>query len=610
MASSTPTIELSDGNGDSNWTSVDVTKHVHEMWIKAIKEDTSDYVSRCLDSAGPERKRWLLDGSIYTESERDMLLRSSKKLCLPGFHITKPLLLAVAFASRNVVEVFLEHGIDVCQVDVRDNNIIHALVNLSHLNETTEANMVKMYKWLFGRLNLESMRRLLFMENSTGMRPLELAANFGTFDMYSAIFDTKGIYLVKEEVCRQFFHVYWYDVTEYEGHQSCKRWTKSPLFYLVFVDKRRLKSATSSGIYAMNPTKDWIDKKCQLNYPLVVVWAMLRALMCILFFLYDNTTSTDISGHPRANSTVSNRTERAACVNEPFYLTRSVRAALMMALMVTSAGICIGDVAEVTYILRKTDCSLALRTPKGRKNLVVHYQIYRVLQLLLGITVFISMTIAAVEQTTMTVHVSPSLKHLLYAFESFNMVWSMLYFFQLIPFMGHFVIAIQSMIGALSRFTIIFSLMVIPFALSFRRIARDEPQCVKEFGSITMSFYTTFTVMLNMVSLTEMYNDTVGITVVHVCFVFLIAILLLNFLIALFSTSVAYASDHRGVILEVQRLSICWTLEYQFGHILEKVYFRRRIRDVFHCENGRVYVTKVCIKSGEPLAAASDHYEK
>ena len=67
--------------------------------------------------------------------------------------------------------------------------------------------------------------------------------------------------------------------------------------------------------------------------------------------------------------------------------------------------------------------------------------------------------------------------------------------------------------------------------------------------------------MLNMVDLKQYKNDIkegdYGVLLfLHVAFVFMLPILLINFLIALLSTSVAEIMEHKDVIMEVQRLCV------------------------------------------------------
>ena len=77
-------------------------------------------------------------------------------------------------------------------------------------------------------------------------------------------------------------------------------------------------------------------------------------------------------------------------------------------------------------------------------------------------------------------------------------VWSMLYFVQLLPSIGHFVIVVQHMLRDLLNF--IFIMMLTPFVqVLFVLINRHSRNgCVSDFSNYLTSFYTTFKLMRNM----------------------------------------------------------------------------------------------------------------
>ena len=63
-----------------------------------------------------------------------------------------------------------------------------------------------------------------------------------------------------------------------------------------------------------------------------------------------------------------------------------------------------------------------------------------------------------------------------------------------------------------------------------------------------LATYTVFTIMLNMVNLTtfNIHNQTI-LYLIHVGYIFIMAILMLNFLIALFSNSVSEVMAQKEV---------------------------------------------------------------
>lgn len=87
-------------------------------------------------------------------------------------------------------------------------------------------------------------------------------------------------------------------------------------------------------------------------------------------------------------------------------------------------------------------------------------------------------------------------------------------------------------------------------------------------------------------------SDTNVLFILHAVYVFVIAILLVNFLIALLSTSAGKVEEHQNIILMVQRLSIINAVEKVFSKIFPW-YYKKIRRHLYVEENGRIYLVTV-----------------
>ena len=75
-------------------------------------------------------------------------------------------------------------------------------------------------------------------------------------------------------------------------------------------------------------------------------------------------------------------------------------------------------------------------------------------------------------------------------------------------------------------------------------------------------------------------------------YVFVVAILLINFLIALMSNSVSEVAEHKDIVMVIQRLSVAWTLEMRLGWLLAPLY--RRLHPLaFDVEDGSIYLVRI-----------------
>ena len=581
-----------------------VTPDILAIWIEALTHDDEVTARGILETAGYSLRCYLLTGDYLRECHEVEDLFQDRRLRIPGFRITHPWTLLVAFGAFKVIKLFLEYeeDMDVCQRDWWDNNIFHGLAYLCYLDCAREKEFVEIYIKLCSLLKPAHIKKLLYAENTGKKRPLEVAAHIGAFRMFAAMFETKGVYLVKTEVFRTFYKVHWYDVTEYENYSPSNRSKFSPLGYLVYIDRDHLAAATETNIFKTDPFHDWMQKKCKVFVPLMWAWFALRLSFILAFTLYDFSESDvnlELPGlMPHLGSAV-NFTLSTPCDVNLIPLPSSLRIALMGFLMIFCICVIISDIVESVFHFLFGSGHFS-KLPRRHKKYVVLIKMYRVNQLFLMMTMLISLIMRNVPTSNPELS---TIKHILYTLVWASSIWSLLYFLQLIPFMGYFVITIQSMIVDLLRFIILFILILVPFAFSFHRIARDSQTCDERFKSIPLSMYTTFTVMLNMVNFAnDPGGDFITNALIHVVFVFLVAILLLNFLIALFSQTVSDITEHQDAIIAIQELSLFLNLEFRFSWLLKKCsFYRKRMEKIFYVRDGRVYVTRVEVRCGKPL---------
>ena len=97
--------------------------------------------------------------------------------------------------------------------------------------------------------------------------------------------------------------------------------------------------------------------------------------------------------------------------------------------------------------------------------------------------------------------------------------------------------------------------------------------------------------MLNMVNLRDMdVTEAASLYLLHFIYVFMVSVLLLNFLIAIFSDSVNIVNENHDVIHDIQRLSIICTTEERVSWICRRLYWYFHRRYFIH-RNGKVFIT-------------------
>ena len=88
-------------------------------------------------------------------------------------------------------------------------------------------------------------------------------------------------------------------------------------------------------------------------------------------------------------------------------------------------------------------------------------------------------------------------------------VWSILYFVQLLPSVGHFVNIVLRMQTILLNFIVVYCILIFPFPHVFLILLRGEDGCeVEGFETLFAGIYSVFKLMVNMLDFRQMYEIT------------------------------------------------------------------------------------------------------
>ncbi len=573
----------------------------YAFWLDAIIFDNVEEVETHLQSA--ENKNQLLNGTLEKSPSFGIL---NSKIVMTGsytgFTVCKPWCLAGVFQSHNVIASFIKHGVDVLQVDREGNNILHCLIYMAFLEDAEENYLETMNTLLELMQGRQQINKQLFMtENAEGMRPLELAAHLGCFLIMMKIFEYPGIYLVKEEP-HDMYNLQWYDVTDYELCHKTYRAMQSPIVALTYMDSKLLDKENTSRLYQSDIVQAWFCAKRLANMPFIIIWFLMRVTFIVALYTLDYCifnsdffTAELIQNNQEilfsANTT---NTSTSNCEVRTKYKIPSALITFLLAYIgVHSLWIVVFDFAEYIYN-KKNKISKLLKTPLGEKNMVVYYTVYRVMQFILGLGV-----------TTMTcslyyvIHGKsaflPINSDVTYIMIQFSIVWSILYFLQWLPWLGHFIVAVQRMLKDLAQFAVLLLIFITPYAVTFHKYLYDADNnvCVQTFNTLGISFYSTFTMMLNMINFTTYNTTNHGILLfMHVLLVFMIPILLINLLIAIFSNSYAEIARHKNIVMSIQNLSMVTIIEKRITFLCPGI-CRWMKKKTFVYENGRLYITRL-----------------
>ncbi len=526
---------------------------------------------------------------------------------------THPILFQSLFAGEEIFYCLRAHGADLLITDPHGWNIIHYLIAVSFKIPERSEDAVDIYKRLKQDISPDTLAYLLMQEDLEGLRPLEFSMHLGCLGMFEAIFDTEDVYLVKRER-KGFYDILEYDISEYESLGCDNRRHKSPMLLLSSIDKSILSDEKAVQVLMNGPLRDWVYNKLHCNVPFILLWACLRVLLVLCFYV---VISVNIPWKELIDAVVyvinhldefnrENRTEHldnlTSMVNSSInngscnpidwygglqYPSGIFSAFLYMLIYAISA--LLYDITEglvsVFHNWRRWKSALG-----KRKNLVASSTYYRVCQIMFSTLSIIWILFYIFEPKNIITDIGLILV-------TFLSTWSILYFVQIVPFIGKFVNSIQEMLAVMLQFTIVYVIILIPFPHAFQVLLRSDSSCdsVKDFESLGMGSYSVFRIMLNMVDLTSYYSDAYNSDgvyvayVLHIIFVFFVAILLVNFLIALMSSSVGNVVDSGEAIMMIQRISVVMLIEWRLVRPFVCLYdFLHRI--FFHVYHKQVYL--------------------
>ena len=408
---------------------------------------------------------------------------------------------------------------------------------------------------------------------------------------------TPGMYVIHEENKGMLIYQ-WIDVSEYEAFGEGSRRAVSPLFCLTQLDKNRLVSSYTNAFFSEPVFLTWADNKIKCGWAPAILYLFMRCVLISVYLILDfdvGEIRREIEHAQTANTNNTNITDidEEICtdfsvINLPRFTSTLLSCVLMI---ITLFSIAI-DVYE--YITSYRYCRARLRKtminkPKKR---FLQYNFYRIAHNAVVIAI-------CLQALSSLYGINPRSD-----FISYNRIitrtflwWSVLYFIQLVPGADYFVISIQSMMGILGQFCLIYIVFLIVYAQLFTVAinATLRQGCAAQFNDIFTAGYNTFLAMINMLDFTQFdVTNPFPLYLTHIIYVMFSAILLLNFLVAIMSDRITEISKYKHVIVPMQKLSVVLAMERQL-EFFGRWYYKWIQKRVYAEYNGRLCIIRtVC----------------
>ena len=489
--------------------------------------------------------------------------------------------MAAAAGASCSVRALLAADISPTLTDCHKNNIIHSLIAfLFHHPQCTES-VLEQYELIMDSCDLDTQRIMLLQENKLGLRPLEFAAQNCQAGMIHAIMSTSGIYMAKMEqsglLCSRY-----YDITDYESTELAGRQQYPLVTLMTLLDHRQ-------GVENMECMKhDWLHSwqmaKITSNIPLLIIWFLLRVCYVAGYLVFSADTG-------ELHQQYGNSTK---CESE-YSITLSKNSKLVLAVYLiiwASASLIIYFLEFVRYLCLMWSESILMYNLAGYKSYGYGLQV--------GLYWLEDVSLDIVVITSVSFFLTGSSEDENWVFDfmtvssTLMLSFNLLYFVQMLPSLGIFVISLYTTMRTLCHFVIVYSFLVVPYVFILQNFinSNTEQGCIDGFGNFPESAYSVFLIMLNMLNLREYQVNHAGVLYYsHVTFTFVVSITFLNFFIAMICNSITLIAKDADDALMVQRITAVHILESRWRWLL-KPYYKYMNSKVFHCENQRIYVVE------------------
>ncbi len=574
-----------------------------QWWYDAIVHDRHDAVRHHLHTSNTEFRRRLLNASFDKLTVNCFGLNDKPdSFSFETFQVFRPFNLALAYgASKETISLLLSNGVDLALTDHHGNTCFHVMVTMAFLKPEREELMRDVFNMVSSFLSRTELNIILLQEDQSGFRPLEVAAHYGTFVLFLDMFHTPGGCFSKESTTG-IYHKQYFDITEYESTLGSRR-DRSPLTLLGLLDMDAIDRKYSAEAFTRQHLHQWIKFKYRKNLPFFIFWYISRMLLVLAFTTFDNTflpieerivnsnlTAEDVTCFDRTTSMfISNRT---VLMTLGFYLVVHSFLGLLFDLWAMA-------VAHSHQYHENSESRNLFKTIRRSKRLVVDYWSYRVSQVTINLGILLSVTVRLLRYQ-FNFGLSVLMSNFLYLAVLSNIAASFVFFLQLVPKIGFYAVVIQRMSSMfMNYFLILYLTVAVPFMLSFERVINfGKVECEENFQSMWQALYSTFLVTFNMLDFQGVRasgEQAAVLYFIHVAFVLLVGVLLVNFLIALFTYHVGFVLQSSDIIIPVQCIFLMWLAEERIHKILRKFLIQMERKCFITDSEGNLYVSQILV---------------
>jgi hypothetical protein len=466
-----------------------------------------------------------------------------------GERLKLPIIIAAIYGDIDILELLFQKGADIYNKDANGDNVIHAIVMVAAFKPSRERTLCQVYRRLIElAVTDEGKMKLLHAENCLGLRPLELAAKHGTFLLLISIVETEGVYrsVISETTTSEIIR---YELSEYECFGLTQRRHLTPLQFLRRALVSDLEKEGINETFRHPLFRKWISSKLHEIRLVIIVPFFLSVFLVASFGMMDEYGHSELCP---ANKTVPIINIHSGVKRGIFYWSVLLDNVLKLFGVVFSIrGYYKAHGKYGRKRFRRSEHEFGKGACLVSNTTFSVFYILNAFEMLSYMIVMMTVPGWQYGQTGELMLIARITIEI-------SLWWLLLYYIQIMPGIGYLVIGAFRCIDIFAYFLLIFLLFFAASVEGMRSVARYY--CLDKIGYSFDSVYSTFLIMLNMINTRDLNDNQTGtpfaVVLMHTHVVFILVILLVNFLIALLSEEIGKIERHKTIIGALTRLNV------------------------------------------------------
>src|SRR6218665_1759075 len=383
------------------------------------------------------------------------------------------------------------------------------------------------------------------------------------------------------------------------GSKTGRYFIKSPLQFMVYLDRIPFCSETGQRILSESVIADWIARLVRTKSHVFVIWLVLKSVYTCTFSTYQVFLSNtlipyrsedyeELSHHNRSAVVCENYSQLSFSSSLKIFLETYLVVHSVMIILYYSAFLVISSKNRRLFFDLSKDINGRYKDSAFDYLSLAQKYVNAVYALMVLTEVII------LDHPTRKSAMYLTISHVIQASIILNTITHSLVVFNGV---GHVAIFIQRMMTTFSLFIAVAGVFLVSFGRLFSLLSqRGLNQCIEQFSGYLSAAYTLILIFCNMQDLRQFDIDSqFGIYCAHVAFVFGYGILFFNLLIAEFADDVSHVYENKSVIVSINQIWAVGEIDFIFSNIPGISKFHRYvttqiIRNNFVCVADRIYL--------------------